>query len=797
MSTARAALRERLERAGCFGAFPKLILKIVVIAPLVLAVLSAVFITYSNQPKFCVSCHYMQPFYDAWEKSSHNHVKCVDCHIPPGAKSWLKHKAAAAVQVVKYVTRQYGMRPWVEVDDASCLRSGCHETRLLAGKVQFGGVTFDHAPHLTSFRRVTRMRCTSCHAQIVQGSHMMVTEGTCFLCHFKNTDEAPEMAKCQRCHTEIKKHQRTDIPSEAWVKQHPPKTESVAPSYDHEDVLERQVDCHYCHNDVVQGKGEVPKDRCLNCHTEPERLERYSDIEFMHRNHVTDHKVDCLRCHVEIQHALPPKEQTPELQCATCHPQQHEATKQLYRGQSGSGAKPQGNPMYDVRVPCEGCHLQHAPVDGRPVDTTAGAAGCMLCHGEKFGQRLTNWQADAVTWTNWADKGLAATERALDQIGSAAATAQVKAHLRTARDNVAAVRNGKFIHNPDYAKSLLAVARQEANQALEQAGAGYRWPAAPASSTAEATGPTCAKCHSDITRSRVFAFGVMFDHGLHVGQHSLPCTTCHLDGSRPQQAGHGRLVVGRQNCQQCHTRSRLNSPHPDGWKILHSGAAQQNREVCSTCHQQSFCDNCHGVRIPHADDWPRKHKQMRGHTDVCAKCHRASFCDACHQIAPPADHDGSWARRHGGQAQADPQRCARCHNQATCTSCHGLTLPHDAKFKNGGHAARVKQSPEVCARCHTSDNCLKCHTGKPPADHKAEQWQAGHGVNGQGSPKTCTLCHGEDACRSCHGLTMPHPTDWAIRRHASTAKAQPALCQRCHQQSYCAKCHDSSGEEKP
>ncbi len=68
------------------------------------------FVTFSNQPRFCISCHYMQPFYDAWKTSSHNNVKCVDCHIPPGAKNWLEHKMAAANQVVRYVTRTYGMR---------------------------------------------------------------------------------------------------------------------------------------------------------------------------------------------------------------------------------------------------------------------------------------------------------------------------------------------------------------------------------------------------------------------------------------------------------------------------------------------------------------------------------------------------------------------------------------------------------------------------------------------------------------------------------------------------------------
>jgi hypothetical protein len=187
----------------------KRVLKVLVFVPLVGAVLGYAGLEYTAQPRFCVMCHYMRPFYEAWKTSGHNQVPCIQCHIPPGAKGFIRHKFAASVQLVKYVTRQYGTRPWTEVEDASCLREGCHETRLLAGKVQFGGVEFDHGPHLTSFRRVTRLRCTSCHAQIVQGTHMTVTAGACFLCHFKNAQEVPEMADCRLCHKEIRPHRRS------------------------------------------------------------------------------------------------------------------------------------------------------------------------------------------------------------------------------------------------------------------------------------------------------------------------------------------------------------------------------------------------------------------------------------------------------------------------------------------------------------------------------------------------------------------------------------------------------------
>jgi len=40
---------------------------------------------FSTDPAACANCHVMQPYYDAWQKSSHHHVAtCVDCHLPHG-----------------------------------------------------------------------------------------------------------------------------------------------------------------------------------------------------------------------------------------------------------------------------------------------------------------------------------------------------------------------------------------------------------------------------------------------------------------------------------------------------------------------------------------------------------------------------------------------------------------------------------------------------------------------------------------------------------------------------------------
>jgi len=126
---------------------------------------------YTSRPKFCSSCHYMEPYVEGWKSSTHKQVTCTDCHFAPGFKSKMRGKFTALSMLVNYMTGIYKKsKPWAEITDESCLRSGCHSKRLLQGKVLFKkGIIFDHLPHLTKLRRGKKLRCTSCHSQIVQG----------------------------------------------------------------------------------------------------------------------------------------------------------------------------------------------------------------------------------------------------------------------------------------------------------------------------------------------------------------------------------------------------------------------------------------------------------------------------------------------------------------------------------------------------------------------------------------------------------------------------------------------------
>jgi len=116
----------------------------------------------------------MKPYYRSWQTSTHNKVACVECHIPPGLGSELRKKYEALSIAVRYITGTYGTNPWTEVDDASCLR--CHDKRLIQGKELFKGVIFDHKPHLLQPKRGEKLRCTSCHSQIVQGKPISATD---------------------------------------------------------------------------------------------------------------------------------------------------------------------------------------------------------------------------------------------------------------------------------------------------------------------------------------------------------------------------------------------------------------------------------------------------------------------------------------------------------------------------------------------------------------------------------------------------------------------------------------------
>ncbi|MBU1636562.1 NapC/NirT family cytochrome c, partial [bacterium] len=329
------------------------------------------FVKITSQPQFCVSCHIMVPYFDAWETSHHNNVECIKCHIEPGLMGTIQGKFVAASMLVNYATGLYKRsKPWAEISDASCLQSGCHDTRLLQGVEDFKGVRFDHTPHLTQPRRDRELRCTSCHANIVQGTHISVTAATCFLCHLKpdTAGQLTELAVCTKCHT-------------------PPQGDAAVATFDHTDVLTRSVDCNSCHSSDIQGDGFVPPVRCNSCHADLQHIERYHDLEFIHQQHVTERKVDCDICHIPIRHGKEARDlAAQELKCSQCHGGAENAIELVWTGVL-PGLPPTPPVMQRIGMTCNSCHIE--PIHRK--DGTFAAPECERCHDEGYDRLWRQW----------------------------------------------------------------------------------------------------------------------------------------------------------------------------------------------------------------------------------------------------------------------------------------------------------------------------------------------------------------------------------------------------------------------
>lgn len=519
-------------------------------------------VKYSESPSFCNSCHIMDPYYRAWEKSKHNHVPCVECHYPPGqAKQLLWKKFQALSQVAKYVTRTYSSKPFAEIEDSSCLREGCHSTRLLEGRVSSTrGVKFDHRPHLTEPRRGRQLKCVSCHSQMVVGKHIEVTYDTCYLCHFRGLAGGREIAPiggCVGCH---------DLPEKTF------KIGNM--EYNHRDfVTKRGVSCQNCHLDVLYGDGHAPKERCFTCHNQPEKLAKYDDIPFLHDNHVTRHNVACFHCHKEMRHGInaaegvvpAPGEEAPErdgfshppaltFSCSFCHEGTHGGQLGMYTGKvKGLGLPEMPSPMYLAQVDCVGCHYTretggHGGFDGRIF--RASDKACVKCHGPEFKGIWEETRAEVEACLGKVGAKLDLVKGALQNAG---VSVDERKRLEGRISRAGRLRDFVRISGGAHNVYLAAEALRRADGALNDAEAVLKSGAPDLGGDPLISGSYCASmCHRSIgvkvPPDDVTFAGKKMPHGAHAAMAS--CGTCHRLGGHKEVPL--RADVRKTVCAGCH-----------------------------------------------------------------------------------------------------------------------------------------------------------------------------------------------------------------------------------------------------
>lgn len=548
---------------------------ILLISSGVFLVLLLASIEITSHSKFCSTCHYMKPFYKSWEESSHSEVKCSACHFAPGFRSKIRAKIEGLMMVGRYWTKLYlKSKPWAEIPDESCLREGCHDKRLLEGQVAFNKIVFDHEVHLADLKRGKQLRCTSCHSQIVQGDHITVTNSTCFICHFKESEHYPQIRKCSHCHLQ------KNLISEQSA------------GFNHSFVYEKNLKCEKCHSHIIVGDGEVPRENCFKCHFETERLNKYEDTDLMHIKHIAENKIECSLCHLDIQHKIVKDIET-IADCRTCHIDLHKAQNILFTGQGGKGIdESMPNIMWEKGISCKGCHIFHEESGGRILKRETSVSkteACEGCHGKGFARILMNWEV--------------ATEKKLSQVRAIYTKARqevnrsrgpdgqkAKALIKDAAFNIELVEQGKSVHNMSYSQELLRAASTMMMEALRLIKSSYQPESFLVSSREIPT--ECANCHAGIEEISSPIFGLEFSHNSHLIGEKIPCSTCHSNVRK-----HGEFIATKKSCASCHH--------------------EESRKDCTVCHtiQKTFYKGgtINGLVVPE--------DTMSQAEVICADCH--------------------------------------------------------------------------------------------------------------------------------------------------------------------------------
>jgi hypothetical protein len=556
---------------------------------------------YTSRPSFCPTCHYMEPFYQSWKSSSHNKVQCIECHFEPGLQGKIKGKLNGLVQIVNYMSSTYKKRkPWADIPDNTCSRPECHATQSTQDTVyETKGIQFNHKHHLQELRRGKKLKCTSCHSQIVQGSHMQVTYTTCFNCHFKKSDD-PEhkldkLSECTTCHKLDKK-----TPEQL-----------AGMRYNHTSVVERKIDCKNCHDNVISGNGEVGKERCFQCHFEDNKLDKYSDTEFMHKTHIAKHSMACLYCHSPIEHKIQKLQAGASPDCKSCHTDMHSSQVNLYTGVNGHNTENSPSAMYQSGINCKGCHTLHESDTKNAQTLKARKEACDNCHGKGYGNLISQWEQSSRKRLTQIKSIYNSAKRIIENSKSDKRN-EALLKLDDALHNINIVDLGKSVHNIQFADKLLVGSYGIMNEALSLIGSSQKLPEF--KSNSDFVPNECMNCHTGIQEINKTIFGKQFSHNVHIVKQHVQCNKCHSNDRK-----HGELIITFNTCNSCH----------------HTEA--KSNDACTKCHSlqaQVFNGTYQGKNIPDimktggvgcVDCHNDKGRIIKPDNKICSKCHDAGY----------------------------------------------------------------------------------------------------------------------------------------------------------------------------
>jgi hypothetical protein len=212
----------------------------------------------------------------------------------------------------------------------------------------------------------------------------------------------------------------------------------------------------------------------------------------------------------------------------------------------------------------------------------------------------------------------------------------------------------------------------------------------------------CTNCHTNL--DKVFQTGrsdLLYRHKTHFATGVSECSACHpADTHEPDKInrpkmtncfichGQSRTAIAPGTCITCHPAGSPRQPasHLDATWVTkeHSKQALADRFQCLTCHTEQTCQACHGVQLPHPEQWAQTLHAQTYFEDpsVCEKCHQVagtappganlpprSLCDSCHH--PQGPKETTWIQYHRKVVFREGAiACFQCHATDTCATCH-------------------------------------------------------------------------------------------------------------------------------
>lgn len=266
-------------------------------------------IALTSTPAFCSSCHEMAPEYQSFSVTSHNQIKCTQCHIPPGAKNLVVHKISALKEVYLHFTKQQPnpIKMSEPIPNEVCMQ--CHSRNRLVTAT--GDLKVNHDKHVEK-----QIPCVTCHKGV---SHAKVVErglNTNDQYDYWNdqnvkklvadTYTRPNMGTCIDCHEQVNQG-KEPWKEETALKENEQKV-SGQPTDMVEDPKQKEEQREKTVTRILQAlgkqqQGEKPKISmdCFTCHKEINTPKNH-DIKNWSQNHgqfALQELNKCQKCHQE------------------------------------------------------------------------------------------------------------------------------------------------------------------------------------------------------------------------------------------------------------------------------------------------------------------------------------------------------------------------------------------------------------------------------------------------------------------------------------------------------------------